>query len=33
MPLVVKTIDASALVDSDLDDLAAMGGAFGIGAI
>jgi len=33
MPLDVKTIDASALVDSDLDDLAAMGGAFGIGAI
>lgn len=33
MPLVVKTIDAFALVDSDLDDLAAMGGAFGIGAI
>lgn len=29
----VETRDASALTDADLDDLAAMGGAFGIGAV
>ncbi|NQV97338.1 MAG: hypothetical protein HQ486_06045 [Acidimicrobiaceae bacterium] len=33
MSLVVKTKDASALMDTDLDELAAMGGAFGIGVI
>ena len=33
MSLVVKTKDASALMDTDLDELAAMGGSFGIGDI
>ncbi|MCX6531839.1 MAG: hypothetical protein O3B17_00650 [Actinomycetota bacterium] len=33
MSLVVKTKDASALMDTDLDELASMGGSFGIGAI
>ncbi len=33
MSLVVKTKDASALMDTDLDELARMGGSFGIGAI
>ena len=33
MSLVVKTKDASQLVDTDLDELASMGGSFGIGAI
>ena len=33
MSLVVKTKDASALMDTDLDELAAMGGSFGIGVI
>ena len=33
MSLVVKTKDASQLMDTDLDELASMGGSFGIGAI
>ena len=33
MSLVVKTKDASQLTDTDLDELASMGGSFGIGAI
>lgn len=33
MSLIVKTKDASALMDTDLDELASMGGSFGIGAI
>ena len=33
MSLVVKTKDASALMDTDLDELASMGGSFGIGVI
>ncbi|MFM9086314.1 MAG: hypothetical protein ACKORC_07660 [Acidimicrobiia bacterium] len=33
MSLVVQTRDASSLTDADLDELASMGGSFGIGAI
>jgi hypothetical protein len=33
MPVQVQTNDASALTDSDLDDLASMGGSFGIGEL
>ena len=33
MSLVVKTKDASQLTDTDLDELASMGGSFGIGVI
>ncbi len=33
MPLVVRTNDAVALTDADLDELASLGGAFGIGPI
>jgi hypothetical protein len=33
MSLVVQTRDSSSLTDADLDELASMGGAFGIGAI
>ena len=33
MPLVVRTTDAVSLTDADLDDLASLGGAFGIGTI
>lgn len=33
MPLQVATQDSSALTDSDLDELASMGGSFGIGAL
>ncbi|HWL42485.1 MAG TPA: hypothetical protein VNQ73_06035 [Ilumatobacter sp.] len=33
MPLVVRTNDAVSLTDADLDELASIGGAFGIGTI
>lgn len=33
MPVHIQTNDASALTDSDLDELASMGGAFGIGEL
>lgn len=33
MPVQVQTNDASALTDSDLDELASMGGTFGIGEL
>jgi len=33
MPVQVQTNDASALTDSDLDELASMGGSFGIGEL
>ncbi len=33
MPVQVQTNDASTLTDSDLDDFASMGGAFGIGEL
>jgi hypothetical protein len=33
MPLVVRTHDAVSLTDADLDELASIGGAFGIGPI
>jgi hypothetical protein len=33
MPVQVQTNDSSTLTDSDLDELAAMGGAFGIGEL
>jgi hypothetical protein len=33
MPVQVTTNDSSALTDSDLDELASMGGSFGIGEL